>query len=258
MTSSERPAAVVHYEIDRASKLPLYIQIEQNLRNMITNGLLAHGDPIPSDVELAERYGASRLTVRRASEALVRQGWLLKRQGVGTFVERPKQATIAPSKLSFTQQMLSVGRQPGNYLISLKVVPADTQCAKSLSLPEGDPVVEIVRLRLADGIPLLVEEAFLSSKRFKGLEHATTLGGESLYHLLQRDYGVTIARMDQTLKPVILTMEQASLLGLRPGSPSIHSEVVAFHSGGEPVEYSCSVANGDHCAFYFSFTRGES
>jgi DNA-binding GntR family transcriptional regulator len=82
-----------------------------------------------------------------------------------------------------------------------------------------------------------------------------TLSDGSLYKILGENYGVNIIRMDQTLKPVTLTEEQAKLLDDIPGAPSIYSEIIAFSGAGEPVEYSWSVANGSHSAFYFSFNR---
>lgn len=242
------------FAIDRNSKLPLYDLVEQNLRGLIIEEALKPGEGIPSELELAELYGVSRLTVRRAIDELARQNWLNKRHGVGTFVTRPNIAKIAPSKLSFTEQMLSIGRMPTSRMINFEVIPSDSQIAHTLGLYEGEDVIHIVRVRLADEVPVLLETAFLSHKRFPDLEQLTLNDG-SLYRILGEKYGVNIIRMDQTLKPVTLTKEQAKLLDDIPGAPSIYSEIIAFSGAGEPVEYSWSVANGSHSAFYFSFNR---
>ena len=99
-------------------------QIERNLRDLIVNGHLKPGEAMPGEWDLADLYGVSRLTVRRALDELVRQNWLEKKHGVGTFVRQPTMATIAASKLSFTEQMRAIGREPSSKFISQHVIAA--------------------------------------------------------------------------------------------------------------------------------------
>jgi GntR family transcriptional regulator len=245
------------YKIDRLDKLPLYEQIERNLRELILAGELMPGEAVPSEWELASRYGVSRLTVRRAIDDLVRQEWLSRKHGVGTFVGIPTVTSIAPSKLSFTQEMLAIGRRPSSQLLSIRLTPADLTFAQRLAVEEGALLVEITRLRQADGVAILLETAYLSSERFQGLENETSLELGSLYDCLAIRYGETVARVDYSLKAILLDEEQADWLGVQAGSPSIFSECTAYNSEGEPVEYSRSVANNEYSQFYFSFRRGE-
>lgn len=245
------------FRIDRQEKLPLYDQIERNLRSLIINGRLQPGESVPSEWELASAYGVSRLTVRRALDDLVRQKWLTRRQGVGTFVSQPAVADISPSKLSFTQEMIAIGRRPSNRLLSSRVIPATSSIAQRLSLYRGSAVVEIVRLRLADEIPILHETSYLSSEKFPGLEAEPQVWTGSLYECLADRYEVVVARVDQTLKAILLNQDQAELLDADPGSASIFSECVAYTAEGDEVEYSCSVAHNQFSQFYFSFRRGD-
>ena len=113
------------FKINRQEKTPLYDLIEQNLRENILRGQLKLGEAVPSEWELADLYGVSRLTVRTALDNLTRQGWLIRRHGVGTFVSHPNVTEISPSKLSFTEQMRAIGRMPSSRLVSLQVVEAD-------------------------------------------------------------------------------------------------------------------------------------
>lgn len=243
------------FQVDRQNRLPLYDQIESNLRELIVSGMLKAGDNVPSEWELAELYGVSRLTVRKALDELVRQRWLSKRQGVGTFVTNPPITSIAPNKLSFTDQMIAVGRKPSSRLVDMRVETVSPEITNSLLLSLGDQVFCLTRVRLADNIPILLESAYLSVVRFPDLETAEELADSSLYSYLVRHYNVTVTQIEQTLKPVLLTEEQASHLQTKPGTPSIRSDIVAYSSGGEPVEYSMSVSNGDNSEFYFSFKR---
>lgn len=245
------------FKINRLDKAPLYDLIEQNLRELILHDQLHNGEAVPSEWELADLYGVSRLTVRNALDNLTRQGWLIRRHGVGTFVAHPKIIEITPSKLSFTEQMRAIGRKPSSQLISLSIIPATAEVAGQLRLEPGEPVVEIVRLRLADGEPILLETSCLSQKRFPLLENATELTTTSLYEWLVTHYQTSVAVMDQTLEPVLLNDAQAHQLQTQPGTPAMLSKVLAYTNAAEPIEYSWSVTRGDQCRFYFSFRRGE-
>ncbi len=245
------------FRINRQAKLPLYDLIEQNFRELVTSGQLQPSNAIPSEWELADLYGVSRLTVRRALDDLSRQGWLERRHGVGTFVTNPTVTQIAPSKLSFTEQMKAIGRQPGSRLVHIRVIPAAAEMAARLKLQEGDSIIEIMRVRLADGEPVLLETTYLSQKRFPGLEQADELAHASLYETLGARYQTYVAAMDQILEPVLLSQSEAKYLEARVGTPAIKSEVVALTGEGDPIEYSWSVTRGDKCKFFFSFRRGE-
>jgi GntR family transcriptional regulator len=246
------------FKIDSQSKLPLYDQIERNLRDLIINGQLNPGETMPSEWELVELYGVSRLTVRRALDELVRQNWLERKHGVGTFVRQPTTASIAASKLSFTEQMRSIGRKPSSRLISKGTTPATAKIARFLRIQEAEPVIEITRVRLADGEPILLETCYLSSERFPTLAAYSWSENESLYKILSDEYDVIVTGMDHTLKPVLLTETEAHYLQTKSGAPAILSEIVSFTKNGTPVEYVWSVSNGDKSEFYFHFQRIES
>lgn len=245
------------YQIDTRTKLPLYHLIENNLRAIISRGDVTAGEMLPPESELARSYGVSRLTVRRALDELVRQNWLSRRHGVGTFVEKPARATITASKLSFTEQMKAVGRRPGSRLLEKSRVPAPPTLARQLKVAAGAPLLKIARLRLADEVPILHETAFLPLDRFPGLDQIKWGLEDSLYLLLREKYKVVVTGLDHTIKPALLTGEQAGYFHVRAGLPSLISEIIAFTDDGSPVEYSLSISNGDKGEFYFRFRQIE-
>jgi GntR family transcriptional regulator len=245
------------FRIDSESRLPLYDQIERNLRDLIINGLLQTGQMMPSEWDLAALYGVSRLTVRKALEALVRQNWLERKHGVGTFVRQPTIASIADSKLSFTEQMRAIGRKPSSRLIGYRVIPATAKIASAIHIQEGESIFEITRVRLADDIPILLETSCLSQERFPSLELRAWSANDSLYKILSEEYGVSITGLDHTLKPVLLTESEARELQTKAGTPALLSEIVGLTRGGTPVEYSWSLSNGEKSEFYFHFQRIE-
>ena len=245
------------FKVDSKSKLPLYDQIERNLRDLVINGHLKPGQTMPAEWDLVELYGVSRLTVRRALDELVRQNWLERKHGVGTFVRQPIMASIAASKLSFTEQMNAIGRKPGSKYVSHRVVPATDKVARALRIEEGDPIIEITRVRLADNVPIMLETACLSTTRFPSLADHDWKKDQSLYKMLNEEYGVTISAIDNTIKPVLLTETEARYIKSKAGSPALLSETVAYTRDGTPVEYSWSFSNGDKSEFYFHFQRIE-
>jgi len=245
------------FKVDSKSKLPLYDQIERNLRDLVINGHLKPGQTMPAEWDLVELYGVSRLTVRRALDELVRQNWLERKHGVGTFVRQPIMASIAASKLSFTEQMNAIGRKPGSKHISHCVVPATDKIARALRIEEGDPIIEITRVRLADNVPIMLETACLSTTRFPSLADHDWTKDQSLYKMLNEECGVIISAVDNTIKPVLLTETEARYIKSKAGSPALLSETVAYTRDGTPVEYSWSFSNGDKSEFYFHFQRVE-
>ena len=244
------------YQIDKQTKTPLYHLIELNFRHLIINGVLKPEAMIPSEFELSNLYGVSRLTVRRALDELTRQGWLSRRQGVGTFVGCPQFTQISPSNLGFSQKMRLIGRTPGSHLVSRQVIPCTDEIAKSLNLKKEAPLVEIVRVRLADGEPIMVETASLSFERFPDLERID-LENRSLYEILSTQYHIHTSHINQTLEPILMGEPYAHLLEVKPGTPAIFSEIVALTTGNDPIEYSQSITRGDKCRFYFSFHQTE-
>jgi len=245
------------FKIDLKSKLPLYDQIERNLRDLMVNGHLKPGEAMPGEWDLADLYGVSCLTVRRALDELVRQSWLEKKHGVGTFVRQPSMATIAAGKLSFTEQMRSIGREPSSKYIGQRMTVATDKIARALHILEGDPIIEITRVRLADNVPILFETACLSTARFPTLGNHDWSQDESLYKVLSDEYEISISAMDHTIKPVTLTETEARYLKAQAGIPALLSQIIAFTSSGVPVEYAWSVSNGDKSEFYFHYQRTE-
>jgi GntR family transcriptional regulator len=242
--------------INRQSKIPLYHQIVENLRELIQSGQLTAGEMTPSEWDMSEAYGVSRLTVRRAMDDLVRDGLLIRKHGVGTFVGHTSVAQIYPSELSFTRNMAQIGRKPGSRIVGLKILPAAPEIAQRLGVKSGENVFELVRVRLADDQPLILETTYLSAARFPGLGEADPMDG-SLYSFLSAHYQVDITALDHVLEPTLLTNREAALLEVNPGEPAILSEMVGLTAEGAPVEYTWSLTCRGRGRFHFHFRDGD-
>ncbi len=242
-------------KINPRSTSPIYQKIGDNLKNMIERGEVEPGEMLPSEWELSRMYSTSRLTVRRALDDLVREGLLTRRQGVGTFVASQTRVQILPSELSFTQNMRKAGRNPSSQVVKLTTQPATQVEAQALNLAAGYPVYELVRVRLVDGEPLMLETTYLSQQRFPDLGSADLEHG-SLYEYLLQHYRIAIVAMDQSMEPMLLDKQEAALLDVAPNSPGIRSEITGYSEDGEPIEHTWSVTCHGRGKFYFYFREG--
>jgi GntR family transcriptional regulator len=201
------------------------------------------GDAIPSERHLAVDLGVSRLTVRAALDDLVREGYLMRRRGAGTFVAEPKVAkgmTIS----SFSDDMRQRGLAPGSRTLELQVVPAGARLGRILHVSPAEPVIVAKRLRLADGEPMAIELLHVRESLLPGLT-ATDLEEDSFYDLLPRRYGIEIVGGEQTVEPTVTDDEESEILGVPLHSPALLFERITRAPGGEIVEFTVSTYRGD-------------
>jgi GntR family transcriptional regulator len=204
---------------------------------------LAPGDAIPSERQLSGDLGVSRLTLRAALDDLVREGYLIRRRGAGTFVGEPKVAkglTIS----SFSDDMRERGMQPGSRTLELRVVPAGARLGRILHVSPSEPIVAVKRLRLADGEPMAVELLHVRQSLVPGLTGAD-LETNSFYDLLASRFGVSIVGGTQTVEPTVTNEEESESLGVPLHSPALLFERVTRSAAGDVVEFTSSTYRGD-------------
>ena len=227
--------------IDPRSSVPKYSQLREILLDLI-DAELAYDALIPSERELVDRYGLSRMTVRQAINNLVAEGRLYRVAGKGTFVARPKMEM--PLRLtSFTEDMLARGQRPGSRDLERRVAAAGGQVARALALSPGDPVHVMVRLRTADQVPMAIERSYIPVPVAPGLDDVP-LTDRSLYEILQERFSIELDHGEQTIEAGIVDPDDAPLLELRPGSAVLLVERRAF-AEGRPVELTISTYRGD-------------
>jgi len=232
-----------------AGPIPLHHQVYLDLRAAIDAGEWRPGDRIPPERELAERYGCSLITVRRALGDLARERRLERSRGRGTFVSRPPIDLDLDGTLSFTEELHHLGHDPATRVVTARTLPAELHVADSLGIAVGASVVHLERLRMADGEPLLLEQVFLSEARFPGLL-AGDLEHGSLYELLTQRYDTQVVRAREALEPISLPTREAHLLGVEPHRPALRIEGIAFDRSGLPVEFARSYVRGDRTRYY--------
>ena len=238
---------MAHYRLE-LGPIPLHHQVYLDLKAALDSDELKAGDRVPPERELATRYGCSVITVRRALDELTREQRIERIRGRGTFVLAPRVELDGAGTMSFAEEMRERGLAPETRLVDVREETAGESEAAALGLPLGAPIYVITRLRLANGVPLILEAASLPAIRFPRLL-ASDLATQSLYAILADRYGVQVVRARETLEPVLLRAHEARLLEVPSGRPALLIEGVAFAAGGKPVEYSRSFVRGDRTRY---------
>ena len=204
---------------------------------------LGVGDAIPSERQLGSDLGVSRLTVRAALDELVREGYLVRRRGAGTFVAEPKVAKGIDVS-SFSEDMRRRGLVPASRTLDLRSVPAGARLGRMLHVSPAEPVLAIKRLRLADGEPMAIELLNVRASLVPGLT-GDDLERSSFYDLLASRYGVEIVGGTQTVEPTVTNDEESVALGVPLHSPALLFERVTRAGTGDVVEFTTSTYRGD-------------
>lgn len=215
---------------------PLYIQIRDLLQAQIENGAFAVGDRLPSERELSEAYGVSRMTARQALQ-LLQQGGLTQRQvGKGTYVSRPQIDQELRELTSFTQDMAQRGLRPHNRVLRAELLAADSDIAGQLNAETGAEIVVLGRVRLADGKPIALETAHLLHRLCPGILERHDFANESLYRVLQEEYGLRLVWASQLIGARMPDRAERAALGLAARVPVLSLHRVSYDSEDRPIE----------------------
>jgi DNA-binding GntR family transcriptional regulator len=231
--------------VDRSSPVPLYYQLAQQLEQAIASGQLNAGDRLENELDLAERFGLSRPTVRQAIQELVRKGLLVRKRGVGTQVVHG-QVTRPVELSSLYDDLERTGQHPRTAVLVRDVVPADARLAGALGLALGVPVTRIERLRSAGEEPLALMSNWLPAD----LADFTSdeLERQGLYELMRRR-GVHMRIATQRIGARAATPSEARLLHERKGAPLLTMERTAYDDSGRAVEFGSHVYRAQNYSF---------
>ncbi|GAA5044185.1 GntR family transcriptional regulator [Thermocatellispora tengchongensis] len=216
-------------QIDPDSPVPKYFQLREILLDLIESNELSIGAAIPSERELCQRFGLSRMTVRQAVDHLVSEGRLHRVAGKGTFVARPK-IEMTLRLTSFTDDMRARGLTPGSRDLDRRIVRASAHLARELGIQPGDEVHFIERLRTADGEPLCIERAHIPVALAPDLS-AHDLTDRSLYGLLESRYGLVLDAGELTIDGGVADPGDADLLKLPRGGAALLLQRRSFAAG---------------------------
>ncbi len=230
--------------LDKSSFEPLYFQIQRQLEQHIRSGQLAVDDALPGEAELSRIFGVSRMTSRQALQALTSSGLAYRERGRGTFVRAPKVEKHIGHLLGFSMEMGLLGLRTSSKVLGCSVIPATAEIATALELTLAAPVMMLHRLRLADGKPVAIEQAWLPYDRFPGMEKVN-YARKSLYGTLREYFGMRIGSANEVLEARAAKAEEAKLLQVPPRSALLVISRTLLDTEGSPFETGFSLYRGD-------------
>jgi GntR family transcriptional regulator len=238
-------------QINQLSGVPLYVQIREHLRSELDQ--IEAGTPIPTEVELGKRFRVSRITVRRAIEDLVAEGLLVRQQGRGTFVQKPKLTHELNRITSWTEQLKTLGFSPETSYRKIIRQKAPAHVAETLCLAPSEAIFRIERIRLAQHEPICYMINFLPAKLLPGFK-AHTFNGESLYDLLAQDFGLIAATAVDTVGTRSASAEESHALSIEHKAPILSVRRVSYLQDGTPLELAIVASRGDRYQYQVALT----
>lgn len=229
--------------IDKSSNTPLYLQLVEIILSQIKSGTYNEGDKIPSERELSETFNISRATVRQALSELEKQKDIYKIHGKGNFVSTHKINQELNGFYSFSDEMIKLGKIPGNKILNLILKEAGNIIADKLNILPQDKIFVLNRVRLADNEALMYEVTYLPYWRFKELkENDIEING--LYNLMKTKYNVSISYAEETFSPCVLSESDSLFLNATSGDCGMLLERYTFEQN-KIIEYTKSIVKGN-------------
>lgn len=229
-------------------KVPVYIQIHNEIRKEIESGKWAVGERIPSERQLSQDFDVSRMTLRQAIQTLVDEGILQRQVGSGTYVASSKVQEKMSGTTSFTEITERQGKKPSSKTVSYHVADPSISELEKLKLKDGDQVLRMERIRYADQQPICFEVATIP------IEIVNTLNKKditsSLYKALEDKAGLKLGNATQTVSAILASEKIANFLNVKRGSAILRVRQVTTLDDGRPFEYVRSQYAGDRFEFY--------
>ncbi|MBA2174208.1 GntR family transcriptional regulator [Halobacillus locisalis] len=239
--------------VNKQSPMPMYYQIEEDLKQRMDRGEFASGDMIPSERELSLHYDVSRMTVRQAMSNMVNDGFLYREKGKGTFVAEKKIEQPLQGMTSFTEDMKQRGMKASSRLLGFETIVAPPEISRKLDLNDEEKVYRVQRIRFADQVPMAIETTFVPVNLLPTLTEQTVQG--SLYHFVEAELELKIEKATQMIEATIADADQAELLQVASQSAVLHIERHSVLNDGTPFEVVKSAYRADRYKFISDIYR---
>lgn len=240
--------------INRNDKRPIYDQLVEILRNKIENEMEPN-DRMLSERKICDEYGVSRTTVRLAMADLEHMGYIYKRHGKGTFVAALNQnSQNLMDSYSFTDHMKAQGKNPSTKVLSFEIVESTKYFSEKLGINPGEKIIKIIRLRLADNIPMMLERTYLPMREFAGLTQEKVIQ-KPLYEIFREDYREVIKVADEEFSAGIVSDKEAELLEIPIDSACLKLLRTTYNDNNIVIEFTLSVARSDKFVYKIRHLR---
>ncbi len=214
--------------------IPRHSQISQWLRNQIEKGVYGPDEKLPSENELAKKFGVSRVTIRRALQSLESESIIYRCQGLGSFVSDERASHNLVRLTDFNEDMANAGLDPSSIVQKFETVEAPGWLAALLGVDEGSRVLQVDRLRLGDGEPVAFDSTWLPIL-YGQLLNESDLAESTIYSLLEKNYDIPVNKGCYRISAEIADSEIASALKLDGQSAVLLIDRISYTIGNKPL-----------------------
>lgn len=240
--------------IDRETPKKLYVQLYEILKGKIEEGEWVVGSQIPTEEDLCKNYNISKATVRLAVSELVRQGYLRRQQGKGTFVCKRVMPKGISMMTSFKENMLEAGVVFSTDVLAQTVVMPTDDLDTKLNIADDKHIIYIKRMRTVDGEPVMIQESYIPYHLCPHLLRED-VANKSLLELLEKKYEIKIQKVKNYIDLMNLSAGDSRLLGLPKGSALAVQLEQHFYSGETQIMYMRSMKKPDKLRFFIEFVK---
>lgn len=241
--------------LDKASMVPLYRQLAQSLEKGIREGSIPEGARIPSEQELMRQFEVSRVTVRQALGDLHKKNIVARKQGMGTFVQRPVMTQEVDDLFGFYPSLLSKGLNPKIRILDYAVVVPDREVREKLGLSPGDKILRFTRQYLLEGSLFLIIQMHIPLDLARNWS-AKDASAQNSFRLLQEKAGVQIQSSSVTIRASLAMAKIGKWLQIPKGSPILELRRLTYSTEKRPVEYAILVFPGESYEFTTRISAG--
>jgi len=237
--------------VEKQSGVPVYVQVQRFIEEMIDSADYGPGDHIPSERALADQLKVNRLTIRKAIDRLVSEGKLERNSTNGTRLPVPRlMRPVEPNPSGSISRVIQLsGGTPSNRLLHFELAKANESVSGHLGIAAGSDILIIRRLWRVDDTPICIETSYIPAQLVPGLYAEDLIAGQSLYALLKERYGIEAASSARTISVHTPTTFEEQTLMLPPHASTLLMRVVVSDAAGRPIEYVRSVNHPVHVNF---------
>ncbi len=238
---------------EQHSPLPLYVQIRDTLRRQILDGSYEVHERLPSENEMMNTFGVSRITIRQALRDLHNEGLVFSAQGKGTFVSKPKAVQNVQRLEGFGEAMAAQGYEASARVLSIQQLKAPKAVSAALDLDGGDDVVEVKRVRYLNRAPVCIDHSYFPmdiGRRMFSLD----LSGD-IFPLLENYFGIPLGGADIGLDAILADEEAQQYLNLKSGEAILRVERLTHNQEGRPIDFEYLCYRGDSFKYQFRIDR---
>lgn len=238
--------------VDHKSPLPLHVQVETILRNLIELPEYQNGKMLPNEVHMANKLGISRNTIRQATNKLVYEQLLVRKKGVGTRVAKNNISTKLNKWTSFTHEMDEKGVVFKNYSVKVSSVMPDKEIQQLFNIAEGVKVIKLERLRGLENGPIVYFISYFNP--LTGLTEKEDYS-KPLYEKLENDHHITVAVSKEGISAILANKKLAEKLNISIGDPILFRKRVVCDPGDRPIEYNLGYYRADSFTYTIDIAK---